>query len=108
PPACPGAGRSRPSDALSLQPMLGHGAGEALAADVQVEVAAGRRKGELGAAVDQGGEILEQAAVEGADLDLRGAVDAPALGLAADLEGVAVGVDGDPCGGLAGAVEPLG
>src|SRR5215210_1456066 len=91
----------------SFQPMLGHCAIQRLRAQRQIQVPSGDGQIAARPPFETWREVGDEAAVEGVDLDLLGPVNALARRLAQDLRRIAVGVDHDARGALAGLVEPV-
>src|SRR5215213_10412753 len=92
----------------SFQPMLSEGTIQRLRAERQIQVPSGDGQIATRPPFKERRKVGDEAAVEGVDLDLLGPVNTLARRLAQDLSRVAVGVDHDARGALAGLVEPVG
>src|SRR6185436_13188102 len=92
----------------SFQTMLGEGATQALRAERQIEMPPGDGQLEARPPFEERREIGDEATVESVYLDLASPVDALAGRLAQDRRRIAVRVDHDTLGALAGAMEAVG
>src|SRR5438132_4679283 len=76
--------------------------------DVQIEMPLGDGERDGDAAFETRGEVVDEVSGEGVDGEVFAAMNAPPLELAKQNANVAVRVDGDAFGQLAGAMQPIG